>query len=79
MVAEAKSPHSIGPKRVSLPSQLPPAWLAVTVWETPTAVSFGLPRASIGMMIRVVSRKRNIMAAKTTQPCFLSPASLPNV
>ncbi len=30
VVAEAKSPHSTGPKRVSLPSMLPPAWLAVT-------------------------------------------------
>ena len=39
----AHSPEATGPKRISLPSMLPPGWLAVTVWVIPARLSCGLP------------------------------------
>ncbi len=36
------------PKRVSLPSKLPPVCRLVSVWSTPSCVSSGLPPCSTG-------------------------------
>jgi hypothetical protein len=46
VVAEAQSAELVMPKRVSLPSMLPPGWSALAAWSTPSASSTGLPRCS---------------------------------
>ena len=43
VVAPAHVPEAEGPKRTSLPSMLPPGWVALTVCVTPTRFSCGLP------------------------------------
>ena len=45
VVDAAQRPHDAGPKRISLPSRLPPTSSVDVPWSTPSAVRFGLPRA----------------------------------
>jgi hypothetical protein len=47
VVTVANSAEAATPKRVSLPSMLPPAWLALAAWSTPRPVNIGLPRCSL--------------------------------
>ena len=66
MVEAANRPEAAGPKRASLPSMLPPDWVAVTVWSAPSAVSLGLPPVSNAMATSGAASHRANMAASTT-------------
>ncbi len=61
------------PKRVSLPSMLPPACMALAAWSTPKGGSNGLPACSAGMMAITASTNITVIAASTAQPWRRSP------
>src|SRR5438552_5986415 len=79
VVEDAKRPEVAGPKRVSLPSMLPPDWVAVAVWDTPRAVSFGLPFVSNTIATTETASHSTTIALRTAMPCLTSPAIFPNI
>jgi hypothetical protein len=82
VVVAANRPEAAGPKRVSLPSRLPPpARSAPLPWSTWAAVSSiaWLPPVSNPWATRALPAHRANMAAKMAQPCLRSLTSFPNV
>ena len=77
MVLAAKTPQPAEPNRTSLPSRLPPPWVAVTSWVTPAGVSVGLPATSMPVASPTAEIHRVNMAAKSTQPWRRSFTSRP--
>ena len=71
VVTAANSPPTAAPKRVSLPSMLPMAWL------TPAGKS-GLPPASPIMATTAPTTRTPAIAAKMVQPWRWLPAIRPN-
>ncbi len=67
------------PKRVSLPSMLPPGCTALATWSMPCFAMSGLPCCSLWNAVITSGTNRISMAASTTQPCRVSPTILPNV
>ena len=68
VVVATNSAVSAMPKRSSLPSMLPPGWVALICWSAPAAVSSGLPACSA---VNTSARKpTNItrQAPNSTQP-----------
>ena len=64
------------PKRLSLPSMLPPAWPSViSILTAPPSASCGVPACSLTAMMPVKITSRMNMAAKMALPClvFLTP------
>ena len=72
VVEAANRPEAVGPKRTSLPSRLPPGWVAVTDWSTCDASRRSFPAASNPMARPAAAIHSRNMAAKTTHPCFWS-------
>src|SRR5947207_1984498 len=79
VVDDAKRPEVAGPNRVSFPSMFPPAWVAVAVWDTPSALSFGLPFVSNTIATSEIASQSTTIALSTARPCFTSPAIFPNI
>jgi hypothetical protein len=79
VVAVAQSAELAMPKRVSLPSMLPPASASFTVWSTPRAAKAGLPFHSSYSAGRRRPTKRIVIAASTAHPWRVSPTILPKV
>ena len=67
------------PKRVSLPSMLPPGCVAEMVWSTPNAVKAGLPCCSADSATARKPRNNIVMATRIAQPWRVSPTMLPKV
>ena len=67
------------PKRVSLPSILPPACSAIDILTAPFCASWGVPTCSVtAMQLKATTRQRNI-AIKIAIPCLLFFTAEPNV
>ena len=66
------------PKRVSLPSMLPPLCKALATWSAPSALNLGLPDCSAHMMATTALTKITVIAANKAQPWRLSPTIWPN-
>ena len=79
VVAVAQSAELAMPKRVSLPSMLPPGCIAEAAWSTPSASKRGFPACSAANAPTSRGTKITSMAASTAQPCRLSLTMLPNV
>src|SRR5437868_15353009 len=79
VVDAANNPDAAGPNLASLPSMLPPAWVALTVWVTPARSSLLFPLASSGITMTDAASQSTNIALSTAMPCFTSPAILPNV
>ena len=67
------------PKRVSLPSILPPACRLFTLWSTPSGVSSGLPPCSAGVMTNTAITNITVIAARIAMPWRRSPTMRPKV
>ena len=79
VVVTAKIDESVMPKRTSLPSMLPPAWVVLTTWFAPTLLKRGLPVCSAGITTPTAINQTMAEAAQSTQPCRVSPTILPNM
>ena len=72
--------ESAMPKRVSLPSMLPPGCAAPLASLVDTVlVRVGLPRCSADVVTTTPTRKSTLIAAKIAQPCRVLPTILPKV
>jgi len=78
VVMVAKSELAAMPKRVSLPSMLPPACSTLAAWSTPSAAIFGLPACSATMIATTAATKIAVIAISSAQPFRLSPTTWPN-
>ena len=63
--------------RTSLPSRLPPDWLALTAWFAPRAVRRGLPVASMPIASTDAASQITNITPKTAQPCRLERTRIP--
>ncbi len=79
VVATAQSALFVMPKRVSLPSMLPPAWSALETRSAPAPESAGLPACSAATVAKSSGTKITSIAASTAQPWRRSPTSRPKV
>ncbi|CAM3770963.1 hypothetical protein POHY109586_22550 [Polaromonas hydrogenivorans] len=77
VVMTANRLEALMPKRVSLPSMLPPACRVLTAWSTPKGVNSGLPACSAGVMATTAMTNITVIAASTAQPWRRSPTSRP--
>src|ERR1035441_8783997 len=78
VVTAANNAELTTPKRVSLPSMLPPDCVADAVWSTPSLASAGLPAVSDHTATDIKVTNTTAIAAKIAQPWRLSPTILPN-
>ncbi len=65
------------PKRVSLPSMLPPGWKSVAWMSTPCAVRCGLPACSAYITTTTATTKISAIAQISAWPWRFSPANWP--
>jgi hypothetical protein len=79
VVAVAHSVELTIPKRVSLPSMLPPDCTADACWSTPAPTSAGLPACSATVHAISSGTKITSIVTSSDQPCRVSPTILPNV
>ena len=78
VVAVAHRALCVIPKRVSLPSMLPPAASALAWASTPSAVRRGLPACSAASVANTSGTKITTIAAKIAHPCRRSLTTAPN-
>ena len=68
------------PKRLSLPSMLPPAWPPViSILTAPPSASCGVPACSLTAMVPVKTTSRISIAAKMALPCLVFLTPMPKV
>src|ERR1039458_9485569 len=67
VVTAANNAELTTPKRVSLPSMLPPDCVADAVWSTPSLVSAGLPDCSDHTATAIRLTNTTAMAANSAQ------------
>ena len=79
VVAVANSADVAMPNRVSLPSMLPPDWVAVGAVSTPSLARIGLPACSAGYVTKTPIRNMIDMAQKSAHPFRVSLTMWPNV
>ena len=72
VVAAAKTPHEEAPKRISLPSMLPPDWSTEIDWSMPKRVSSGLPFCSANTAIDAITTRISDITASSRRDCRLS-------
>ena len=79
VVMAANSPVAAMPKRVSLPSMLPPLCVALTAGSAPSADSSGLPCCSCAITTTTATTKIAVIAAINVQAWRMSPSRRPNM
>ena len=77
VVIVAKSVDALMPKRASLPSMLPPGWVALAAWSTPSAASAGLPCCSNTVAGTAKATNSSVIVASTAHPWRRSPTMRP--
>ncbi len=77
VVVAAHRPQLAGPKRMSLPSRLPPLWVIDCDWSAPSAVSSGLPPCSAKVPSTAIASQMTTITASSTRACRLLPARWP--
>jgi hypothetical protein len=78
VVAVAQSAELAMPKRTSLPSMFPPDCKAPAVWSTPCLTKTA-PCCSATTHVARSATKMTVIAARTVQPCRVSPTMTPKV
>ena len=78
VVMTANRAEAAMPKRVSLPSMLPPACSALAAWSTPSEASSGLPCCSKAVAATTATTNSRPIVARIVQPWRSSPTMRPN-
>ena len=79
VVTVAKRIELVIPKRTSLPSMLPPAWVEVSASLAPSLARIGLPFCSLAYITATLKSRITMAAVNSVQPWRWLPAKRPNV
>ena len=79
VVVVAQRIESAMPKRTSLPSMLPPAWVEVSFSLAPSLARIGLPFCSLAYITATLMSRITMAAANSAHPCRWLPAKRPNM